>query len=225
MKTNPVKSRYAVPVAVAISAHAFLFFGFNPVRPPPIKTIPTDIGIPVKFAPPPDLDPIPPQPGDNEAKPSDPKPVAGPPVQEEIISPLVPNGAITVPFEPITTGPIVPGLMAIPPGYGRDDGPGDDLTHIMHPIDLDKAPHALFQARPTYPYSLKTSGVSGEVLVDFLVDEQGRVNDVRVVRSTHHDFEETTMRAVAKWRFEPGKRHGRVVRFRMSLPVAFTVGD
>ena len=61
--------------------------------------------------------------------------------------------------------------------------------------------------------------------MEFVVDEAGRVLDPHVVRSNDPVFEAPTLRAVAKWRFEPGRKNGQVVRFRMSVPVAFAVNS
>jgi protein TonB len=58
-------------------------------------------------------------------------------------------------------------------------------------------------------------------VVEFGVDEGGRVYDPRVVRSSDALFDEPTLEAVRQWRFEPGRRNGRIVRFRMMLPVEF----
>ena len=33
------------------------------------------------------------------------------------------------------------------------------------------------------------------------------------------------LRAVAKWRFEPGRRHGQIVRFRMVVPIHFSLNE
>ncbi|MEO5961553.1 MAG: energy transducer TonB, partial [Opitutaceae bacterium] len=66
---------------------------------------------------------------------------------------------------------------------------------------------------------------AGEVLVNFMVDEAGRVSEARVVRSSDSVFEEPTLRAVSKWRFEPGRVHGDLVRFRMSVPVVFSLKE
>jgi protein TonB len=38
-------------------------------------------------------------------------------------------------------------------------------------------------------------------------------------------FEEPTLRAVAKWQFEPGRRDGRIVKFRMTVPVLFNLNE
>ena len=48
---------------------------------------------------------------------------------------------------------------------------------------------------------------------------------IRQERSTEAVFEETTLRAVAHWRFEPGTRGGTPVAFRLRLPVVFKVTD
>jgi protein TonB len=45
------------------------------------------------------------------------------------------------------------------------------------------------------------------------------------VRSSAQVFDEPTLRAVARWKFEPGRKDGRAVRFRMSVPVVFNVHD
>jgi len=62
-------------------------------------------------------------------------------------------------------------------------------------------------------------------MVEFTVDEMGRVINPHVTSSTHSEFEAPTLRAVQTWRFEPGKHLGRVVRFRMSVPVQFSLND
>jgi protein TonB len=59
--------------------------------------------------------------------------------------------------------------------------------------------------------------------VEFVVDEAGRVMHPFVVRSSRAGFEAPTLRAVEKWRFEPGKKDGRAVRFRMQIPVTFSL--
>ena len=90
---------------------------------------------------------------------------------------------------------------------------------------LDNAPRTRTQIAPVYPYEAKVNGRPGEVVVEFIVDESGRVLEPRVVRSTDPIFEAATVRAVSKWRFEPGRRDGRVVRFRMAVPVAFALNS
>ena len=77
------------------------------------------------------------------------------------------------------------------------------------------------QMAPDYPLAMKHGGIEGSVVVEFDVDRSGQVVGIRVLRSTHREFEEPTLRAVLKWRFEPGRRNGKAVPFRMQVPVDF----
>jgi protein TonB len=86
---------------------------------------------------------------------------------------------------------------------------------------LDSPPRASLQTPPAYPPNARATGLAGEVWVEFAVDESGRVLHPRVVRSNDPVFDEPTLRAVAKWRFEPGRKGGRPVSFRMRVPVSY----
>ena len=48
---------------------------------------------------------------------------------------------------------------------------------------LDRQPRPTFQARPEYPAELRKAGVTGEVVVEFIVDATGAVRNARAVRS------------------------------------------
>jgi len=49
---------------------------------------------------------------------------------------------------------------------------------------LDRAPRPRFQARPKYPAALRTTGIAGAVLVDFVVDANGDVRNAVATKST-----------------------------------------
>ena len=78
---------------------------------------------------------------------------------------------------------------------------------------------------PVYPFDAKRNGLTGEVFVEFTVDEEGAVISPRVVRSSDRIFEDATLRAVSRWRFEPGRRANQIVRFRMAVPVVFNLNE
>ena len=59
------------------------------------------------------------------------------------------------------------------------------------------------------------------VYVLFVVSERGKVENPRVWQSTDPALERPALAAVKKWRFEPGKRNGKPVRFRMRCPITF----
>ena len=110
---------------------------------------------------------------------------------------------------------------------GIQDGTGDKppFGDVLSSIHLDNTPRTRFQATPVYPFEAKRTGTPGEVHVEFVVDERGRVIDPRVVYSSNRIFDEPTLRAVAKWQFEPGRRNGQAVKFRMTVPVMFNLNE
>lgn len=73
-----------------------------------------------------------------------------------------------------------------------------------------------------YPESAVRAGVQGRVMVDFIVDKEGKVTDVRVVKSVDPELDEEAVRVVAaspKWK--PGRMGGRKVRTSVTVPVEF----
>ena len=84
-------------------------------------------------------------------------------------------------------------------------------------------PRAKVQLPPDYPAAMRQSGVSGSVLVEFDVDREGRVTRAAAVRYTEREFVEPALRAVRKWRFEPGRRQGVAVAFRLVVPIEFGI--
>ncbi len=90
------------------------------------------------------------------------------------------------------------------------------------PVDaLDVKPRVKSQQRPQYPPDLRRNGISGEAIIEFIVDTQGRVQGAQPVRATQKDFGLEAARAVSKWTFRPGMKDGRAVNTRMQLPITF----
>lgn len=96
---------------------------------------------------------------------------------------------------------------------------------IFNLNDLDQIPQALYRPQPTYPYEMRKQGISGQVVVQFVVDQYGNVRDAFAVSSTQHEFEAPAVQAVSKWRFRPGRRGGRDVATRMEIPIVFTLDN
>ena len=73
---------------------------------------------------------------------------------------------------------------------------------------------------PVYPPEAAARGLRGIVILSLIVDEQGRVADVEVVRSVP-PFDEAAITAVEQWRYEPTEIDGRPVRVRITVPISF----
>ena len=73
-----------------------------------------------------------------------------------------------------------------------------------------------------YPQMARESGIQGRVFVNFVVEPDGHVSNVNVMRSLGGGCDEEAMRVVKsmpKWK--PGKQRGKAVRVSYILPVNF----
>ncbi len=104
---------------------------------------------------------------------------------------------------------------------------------VYSPSDLDKRPQ-FFRGDERkflrewvykylkYPASAVRDGVSGKVTVGFVIEKDGSVSDVEVVKSLDGRLDEEALRVIKvspKW--TPGEIKGKAVRTRIVLPVEF----
>jgi protein TonB len=88
--------------------------------------------------------------------------------------------------------------------------------------EVDSQPRLASRVSPTYPFRAKRRGVEGKVVVRFLVDKQGRVSQSTVVRADPEGvFEQSALKAVRQWRFQPGTKDGRPVATWVQVPIRF----
>jgi protein TonB len=73
-----------------------------------------------------------------------------------------------------------------------------------------------------YPIIAEINGIQGRVICQFVVNKDGSIVDIEVVKSVDPNLDKEAIRvikAMPKW--SPGKRHGRFVRVKYTLPVVF----
>lgn len=73
-----------------------------------------------------------------------------------------------------------------------------------------------------YPPKCKKEKIEGFVIVQFVVEKNGKVSNVKAIRSPHPDLAEAAVRTVEKMpKWTPGKVGGKAVRSKLNLPVRF----
>lgn len=91
--------------------------------------------------------------------------------------------------------------------------PGGDVARIK-----------FLQQNIVYPQMARESGIQGTVYVTFVVERNGNVTDVRVLRGIGGGCDEEAVRvikAMPKW--NPGKQRGKPVRVQFNMPIKFTL--
>lgn len=87
---------------------------------------------------------------------------------------------------------------------------------------VDTIPSALRRGKPQYPARARRMNVTGKVDIRFLVNKEGRVEELQIIKATPENiFEEAVRQAVAAWRFQPGMKDGKIVATWMVTAINF----
>lgn len=112
------------------------------------------------------------------------------------------------------------GVITIPKGEHSFNG-----MKVFELKNLDQEPEKKYTPAPIYPFDMHAQGVQGTVVVSFLVDANGDVQQAYAKSSTRREFELAATSAVSKWRFRPGRKGGRNVITRMEIPIEFSLNS
>jgi TonB family protein len=88
---------------------------------------------------------------------------------------------------------------------------GDGVTQpkLIRPVD------------PTYPERVRKEKVTGQVVVQAVIEKDGTVARASIVRPVHPDLDAATLEAVRQWRYEPARQNGKPVAVYMTITVDF----
>ena len=154
------------------------------------------------------------------------------------------------PIEPAKQMSTVAALKTGEPGAGNEvgntggsdgkigDGTGNDKGNGGPVIVVPEIPRKIAELMPAYdgdmqkyladnvryPEQARNAGIEGRVIVEFVIDEEGRVTMAHVARGIGGGCDEEALRlinAMPKWK--PGKQNGRSVKVFFSLAVKFVL--
>lgn len=157
--------------------------------------------------PPPEDEPPPPEPEQEE-----------PPPELETPPPPISLDQLDMALNPGTGGELA-GDFALP----TFDVSGQDLggVEIFDLGDVDSPPVPRTRIEFNYPSSAKRRGITGVVKVEYVVDQNGRVDDINIVESPDRILSDATEDVLRRARFEPATKGGNVVKVRMRASVPY----
>ncbi len=81
------------------------------------------------------------------------------------------------------------------------------------------------EVKPQYTAEAMRAKIQGVVLLEAVVQTDGTVGDVRVIRSLDPVFglDQEALKAARQWRFVPGRRQGQPVPVLVSIELTFTL--
>ena len=132
---------------------------------------------------------------------------------------------------------IAPELRALPDaapdGAGAIVGAGDpagDLFGTLPPPPayrvggVVRRPQKVHHVAPVYPAMAQSARVTGTVILEALIAEDGSVDDVKILRSVAL-LDSAAVEAVRQWRFTPTLLNGVPVQIILVVTVAFTLTE
>ncbi len=181
----------------------------------------------------PDVKPAIPEP------PTPPEPPAAKPTVQNTIPTIKPDELVTVAplpvdsFAGIDSGPSTnkgtPGgtTVATTTKTGNGTGPATppapvvvDYSEVMPAFDGDL--YAFLNKTLKYPRQAVLAGVEGRVIVQFIVNEDGRISNAQVIRGIGGGCDEEALHVVnAMPAWKPGVHNGRAVKVNFKLPINF----
>ncbi len=98
-----------------------------------------------------------------------------------------------------------------------------DLAEVMPEYEGGlEAMMKFIQKKIRYPRAPRAIGIEGTVYVRFVVNGDGSISDVQVLRGVHPDYDREAVRVISMLpAWKGGSHHGRPVSVRMVLPLKF----
>lgn len=100
-----------------------------------------------------------------------------------------------------------------------------DFTQTFLEAAVDERPERLSGPFPRYPEMLRQAGIEGIVLLEFVIDTSGRVEQgtLKVLQSTNRAFEGPAKDVIRRSLYRPGRVRGQAVRVLVSQQIGFTI--
>jgi TonB family protein len=95
----------------------------------------------------------------------------------------------------------------------------------LHPLRVGgniSTPAKTRDVKPVYPQEAQDAGVQGVVVIEAIIDPEGRVEDTRIVRSVPM-LDVAALDAVRQWEYMPTLMNGQAVAVLMTMTVNFTL--
>jgi TonB family protein len=107
-------------------------------------------------------------------------------------------------------------------GIGRGPGIGDDISRGGNGVSM---PTLIERVSPKYTADAMRARIQGSVWIECVVQTDGTVGDLRVMRSLdrHFGLDEEAIAAAKRWRFRPGMLNGKPVPVVVTIELSFSV--
>ena len=121
-------------------------------------------------------------------------------------------------------GGVVGGLPEAPPPPPPPPAPAAPKTPVRIGGQI-QPPTLIKRVEPTYPPMAVSAHLQGMVILEAIVDEDGTVKEVKVLRSVNPLLDREALAAVRQWRYAPVVLNGTPVPFVLSVSLTFSLQE
>ena len=127
-------------------------------------------------------------------------------------------------------------VMVAMPGFAQDNqkssqGIQTDTIIVKKPDKMPEFPGGMTECKKflsknmEYPKKARSYGIQGRVILQFVVNCDGSISDIEVVRKVSPSIDKEAIRIIKKMpKWSPGTLNGKPVRVRYTLPIMFRLG-
>jgi protein TonB len=247
-----IDKRIAIMIVASIACHAVLARALEALPPRPVPRIPTKIVVNVVEPPPKPPAPEPPPPEPTPTPPPTPEPPRVKPTPKATPRPTQPVTPSPTPND----SPAAPTDVTVPasgakPKFGvsmsststagkteapvgntsrptEPSGPADDAKPLAPAAahEVTKMPLPQGRCAGKYTEAARAAGVEGVVVLDLIVDENGKAREISVVQGLEQGLTEAAVAALRACQFSPGERGGAKVPVRVrGFKIRFLLGE
>ncbi len=99
----------------------------------------------------------------------------------------------------------------------------DYTPEIGEFIVVEDEPALITKIKPRYPEIAREHKIEGQVLVAILVGTDGKVQDLKILKSSNEIFNEDAVAAVKQWVFKPAIQNKKPIKFWYNAPIVFKI--
>jgi protein TonB len=96
---------------------------------------------------------------------------------------------------------------------GSSSRDSSSVDIVVAASEVDHLPELLGNLTPHYPEELRQAGLSGETLLEYVIDRKGRVvsGSIRTIHTSHPAFAQSAIESLNRARFKPARHAGQSI--------------
>ncbi len=124
-------------------------------------------------------------------------------------------------YEPPAQAPVLT-TVTVNFTLGEDTAPAPQPLGEIYRVGGDvSAPKPIFKPEPPYTKEARKDKIQGSVQLSLVVDAEGKVTEAWVVKALDPGLDQSALRTVRTWKFQPAMRNGKPVPVRVTVETEF----